>query len=140
MNYTTEAIKKAIEGGYNHPLVSKNLSLSRRKAEGEDVKPNFSTFFLDPDFWIALGKSLGWDEPEKEYELPRNLKERQKILIYLEDKVGVIVNVKNGIALVAPYSKNVRDYKETWHNFIDCLAEKKSSEEFFKQILTQNNE
>ena len=51
MNYINEAIKKAIEAGYD------NQNARYYQLPGfDDPKP----VFLDPDFWECLGKSLGW--------------------------------------------------------------------------------
>lgn len=44
-----DAIKKAIEGGYKVPW---NYLI---------IKDTHANIFLDPLFWRALGKSLGWE-------------------------------------------------------------------------------
>ena len=71
-----QTIKKAIKGGWNMGLVGDDFSLSFTKVmEGkanytikkddgytfyEDVP--VSRIFLDPKFWQALGKAMGWGE------------------------------------------------------------------------------
>jgi len=47
-NYYNEAIKKAIEGGYN------------KRPSGYDDDKYRMRVILDPLFWQALGKALGW--------------------------------------------------------------------------------
>ncbi len=57
-----EAIKLAIEkGGYN------NLTVSQMEhAKAGNLREEF--YVLDPLFWQALGKALGWEEQSFGYE------------------------------------------------------------------------
>ncbi len=52
-----QAIKKAIEGGWNDRLY-------RVDTGNTEVWTHHSSFLLDPRFWQALGKALGMDEGE----------------------------------------------------------------------------
>lgn len=54
------AIKKAIEGGYNDtpPFVYSNFGEVIPKANITDLV--YKSYFLDPKFWQALGKQQGW--------------------------------------------------------------------------------
>lgn len=56
-----EAIQKAIGGGY--PEGKYTFSVS-----GGHVKTDTNAIFLDPLFWQALGKAMGWKEWERESE------------------------------------------------------------------------
>lgn len=56
---TTQAIQKGIEGGYKNELVE-HWVVSGGSSGGEVEK-----FFLDPLFWQALGKALGWEKCPK---------------------------------------------------------------------------
>lgn len=52
------AIEKAIEGGYEHDLISGLLSDFEKGIYAN--WNNYCVLLLDPLFWQALGKSLGW--------------------------------------------------------------------------------
>lgn len=47
----SEAIKKAIEGGYD-----------RTRSRGLEGECRINFCLLDPQFWQCLGKAMGWDE------------------------------------------------------------------------------
>lgn len=98
-----KAIKKAIEGGW-HP---KGL-----KIEGYPISwiiqatINRSKFWerycLEPLFWQALGKAMGWENGEMVIH--------EKMVAY-------------------------QQWKIYWHCFIDALAEGKTPDEFFNELL-----
>lgn len=54
MNIPREAIEKAIEGGWN-PSGSATISMQEAIE-----RLRYEEIALDPTFWQALGKSLGW--------------------------------------------------------------------------------
>lgn len=89
---TNEAILKALENGYE----PKELSLP----EGWTAQ-----ILLDPEFWRALGKGLGWDkyEPGEPF--------------YIPDR-----------------HRNSPRWKKQWHFLIDHLAEGKDINSFFEEI------
>lgn len=67
---------------------------------------------LDPKFFQSLGKSLGWEE-----------KDKQSLRTYKMSGGG-------GNMLKGMYQWN-----KYWHRFIDHLAEGKDAEEFFASLL-----
>ena len=58
MEYTKEIIKKAIEGGY-YNAVAKEVLDSYKNHEVQTVY-DYGALFLDPSFWQAVGRKLGW--------------------------------------------------------------------------------
>lgn len=59
MIYIEQAIQKSIKGGYKITPV-----LARESVEVDVYKVNLTCIFLQPLFWQALGKALGWDKEE----------------------------------------------------------------------------
>lgn len=111
------AIEKAITAGY--PKESRPWC----QECGED----YFRVLLDPLFWQALGKAMGWEDEC--------------------DKCGTIQSVIDHE--VAEYNESVCKlingfgdkhimflrWKSVWHNFIDHLAEGGDVEAFFNQLL-----
>lgn len=75
MKIPIEVIKKAIDGGwkpfndfdkviYETRIETGWLFVIRGKQK--IVELNLSSIALDPEFWVALGKSLGWDDTGKD--------------------------------------------------------------------------
>lgn len=91
-----KVIKLAIEAGYEY------------KGDGYWSLPHES-YLIDPKFWQALGKSLGWGE-----------------------KCKNCGSIANGLCQEHKY---IRDWKIPWHRFIDHLAEGKDVDEFFKDLI-----
>lgn len=103
-----KAIQKAIKGGWSTSYVSLN---SRRYHD---------KYLLDPLFWQALGKSLGWiDEAWPNGEMKCENKFGR-----CDEKYCSYGGYKN------PYG--------VWHNFIDHLAEGKDIESFFQTLLANH--
>lgn len=116
-----EAIQKAIEGGYLAEAYEhfktrmknpdENIIVHIEKWENDYFAYMFggtwncSTIFLDPLFWQALGKSLGW-RGEKKY-----------------------INVTD-----ETFGK-FETWECYWHRFIDHLASGKDAESFFQELL-----
>lgn len=128
------AIQKAIEGGYGDFLSLKNINqfyvvFNRKetttieKNDVEEIVPITQSFaiehiLLDPLFWEALGKSLGWSNIK--YTIPKF----QRSAIPEDNRIG--------------YKHETRDISEWqfhWHRFIDHLAEGKDAESFFNELL-----
>lgn len=68
-----ETIKKAIEGGLKEGKAWKFISANSYwvvwlDGNGTETPINTSVYFLDKDFWINLGKALGWEEEDPEVE------------------------------------------------------------------------
>lgn len=58
-----EAIKLAIrKGGYRFAFSNKKESLDYSDYVGSPEETSYDEIVLDPLFWQALGKALGWDE------------------------------------------------------------------------------
>lgn len=93
------AIKKAIEGGYNGIQVGLEFWCG---IETKTAKEYPQLALLDPLFWQSLGKAMGWKEK-----------------MYIEGKG----------------ERNVKEWLEYWHNFIDHLAEGKDADSFFNELL-----
>lgn len=60
-----EAIQKAIEGGYRTYLKDNPVGLQTHGYVQHYGGVPVNTIFLDPLFWQALGKSLGWVKGEE---------------------------------------------------------------------------
>ena len=122
----TEAVKKAIEGGYDpHKYFTKGkwgnpikcvvrsnknwtvlYSSGHRMDSGTDLEHDFLHFLLDPEFWKCLGKAMGW-----------------------KDKI-----------VCCDYSVNCqetmvrKEWLYEWHTFIDHLASGGQIETYFKEL------
>lgn len=117
-------IKSAIRGGYEHFLMSDgNNGL---KAIGECK----SDILLDPLFWQCLGKAEGWTG--------------EKIRMCNGCGVALKWNEKEDMNGQHGGKKgcgsDIQEYEGQWliemHRFIDHLAEGKSIDEFFNNLLT----
>ncbi len=113
-----QAIQKAIEGGWKHPLLKNNpkADIKGLLEEGHLTADHYlRDAFLDPLFWQALGKAMGWGKCKRcmgtgylDYQTPCH-------------ECG--------------HSGFTADWKMNWHNFIDHLAEGKDAESFFNELL-----
>lgn len=112
-----DAIKLAIEGGYKGEIMFKYFP-----PEGDEI----DHFLLDPLFWQALGKSLGWKESRHE------LFTDGSGAYYCRFCGQNFPELKCIIGIECPKAK---PYLYYWHHFIDHLAEEKDSELFFKELL-----
>lgn len=111
-NYVAGAIEKAIEGGWG-PHGS--VKLNGHPWKVYEVKANFyqqPTWCLDPNFWQALGKSLG--EPEG-----------------LDDWVCHF----NPPVITNPPAMLLLWRDKAMHCFIDHLSEGKDPNSFFEDLL-----
>lgn len=122
------AISRAIEGGYDFEGKLKNVGLGngvwelnkpdeivvRRKEVLIDYEEIVKYYFPismvreNPLFWQCLGKALGWWH--------------------------CTVHVDGGEEVRCEDRKH-DDWFKNWHRFIDSLAEGKSPEEFFNQLI-----
>jgi hypothetical protein len=103
MTHIEQAIKEAVENGYaDHAYCNE---FDKYESSGSYC---YSTVFLDPLFWQALGKARGWrqDVVEQDVQL-------------LDNKASILVNW---------------GWKLRWHRFIDHLAEGKDAEIFFAML------
>lgn len=53
-----EAVSKAISQGWMKDMVREN-KLTKWEIYGDEID-HMDSFLLDPEFWKALGKSIGW--------------------------------------------------------------------------------
>ena len=127
-----EAIEKAIEGGYGvlvrpyiKPLV---LDVSKMEAETwrnvlDFIESNHleEKIFLDPLFWQAMGKAMGWGGKTGEHF------EQEKF------KNGKVKSKCSSCGDRWPYRGNFC-WLYHWHCLIDWLAEGKSVESFFEEL------
>lgn len=109
-----EAIQKAIEGGWGKEQFSaSHLNLRVVNTEEGSIDMPLDCVFLDPLFWQALGKAMGWEGKVQEVIDTRTENPRFQ--------VGGWVNKG--------------DWKTEWHRFIDHLAEGKDAESFFNELF-----
>jgi hypothetical protein len=106
-----DAIQKSIEGGWKKGQELHSIQAKiwfKRDYHGLNLKRgvSFSEALLDPSFWVSLGKSLGWDDPNKA-------------------TAGYITY----------YEATGEDYWcYMWHRLIDSRRAGKSIEQFFEQL------
>lgn len=114
-----EAITGAVKEGYRVSIFD-GIEMSFNGANTEwsvwTRTDNLSSFmvrveesFLDPCFWQALGRGLGWDHAIKTLHV-----------------------VDNGRPTIV--TKTGKSWLSYWHCFVDCLAEGKTPEDFFEQL------
>lgn len=116
-----EAVNKATEGGY-HINGSDGIETEYGGANSEysvwTRKDNASSFivpvaetFLDPRFWHALGRGLGWKQ-----------------------KVMTVPAVENGRSTLV--TRAGQHWLYHWHRFIDHLAAGETPEAFFVALTS----
>lgn len=93
------AIQKAIEGGWKDNRTVLKVAFSKLQVD--------AIALLDPLFWQALGRSLGWG-----------------------DKNTSMWDIKGTI-----FEIEMPEWEHHWHRFIDHLAEGKDAESFFNELL-----
>ena len=114
------AIKKAIEGGWKGAYI-RQFWVSDDVRLGSDNNFELTGVFLDPLFWQALGKAMGWgDTTGKHYEGEKY-------------RNGKPITKCSSCGNRWPYG-NDWCWLYHWHRFIDHLAEGKTAEDFFNLI------
>lgn len=108
-----QAIELAIKGGWSTSYVSLNS------------KKYYEKYLLDPLFWQALGKSLGWNKTE--YHESKGIEVIAVGKHKCNQKCSPRLNYY-GVEWVGEV------WKFHWHRFIDHLAEGKDVEEFFTNL------
>jgi hypothetical protein len=120
-----EAVNKATEGGYHingsdgtetdYGGANNEYSVwTRRDNESSFIVPVAETF-LDPHFWHALGRSLGW-----------------------EQEVMTVRAVENGRSTLV--TRAGQHWLYHWHRFIDYLATGQTPEAFFATLTPSQPE
>lgn len=136
--FTQQAIERAVKSGYKG-CEGDEFVLDEGQIFHFGGKVNEYRIFFDPAFWIALGRAEGWnDHSTIDYRLPENEEERRKMLIDLENNIGVIISQGHNIAVVSPYRKGL-DYKGNWHLLLDHLGDGGTAETFFQSLLENNS-
>lgn len=107
-------IEKAIK------IAEKNGHVRERYMSGEWVSVGIT--LLDPTFWQALGKGLGWEN---------------RVCFFCGEKYRKIDGEYHEYCdkCSKPFHEEIPEYKYHWHRFIDHLAEGKDAESFFKELL-----
>ncbi len=109
MNGANEATEIAIhEGGYGLPE-GFTRQVHMKHGLTKEVDYCVMEIWLDPLFWQALGKALGWQEATR-----------------------VVVPVQNANP-IRHYAGTVWQYH--WHRFIDHIADGKDPDDFFKALI-----
>ena len=116
-----EALHKAAAEGYQvqsfdgvemyYSGANSEYSVWTRKDNHSSFMELVEKTFLDPLFWLALGRTLGWDT-----------------------EVMTVHEVENGRPTVVTRAGQYWLYH--WHRFIDHLAEGKTAESFFEGFST----
>lgn len=110
-----QAIKKAIEGGYQQ---KENHRYPERFGNGlHGISEDFCIFetLSDPTFWQSLGKAMGW-KSRKHHLWPA-------LEIIPKDDYEVVRR-----------EQVMEDWFYHWHRLIDFLAEGKTIEQFFEGL------
>ena len=106
-----EAIKKAIEGGFElRPKGGTEIYLNNA---GHNWKEIAEYNYLDPLFWQALGKSLGWKKNKG---------------------CQCCHKVECDYSTTGCPWYQTEEYIYHWHRFIDYLVEGKNAESFFEEL------
>lgn len=110
-----EAIKKAVEGGYD---TTNATGITWSKLFPDDYETFQADILLDPSFWRSLGKALEWK------------------LTCPDRCVGGLGALRGNmyISCTSCGNKGIEGWSYQWHRFIDHLAEGKSAESFFQNL------
>ena len=93
-----EAIEKAIEGGWDK---------TRALFNPNNASYSMEKVYLDPEFWQALGKSIGWRLDKTQFSEGRQGHTRTYLM---------------------------SGWQYRWHNFIDHLSDGGTIEEYFDKL------
>lgn len=107
-----KAIKKAIEGGWR-PKAEKATDILTYSGEIIGIQKTaflgYSQMLLDPLFWQALGKAMGWKGTENHnHELNEDC---------------------------SSSCWGMDGWQLTWHRFIDHISSGKDADSFFEELL-----
>lgn len=110
-----EAIRLAIEkGGYSLKFAEQRyqIDVADRSHPGSIA---LTSMFLDPAFWRALGKALGWSMEFQDINTMTNASGEFKSAIFPE-------------------------WLYQWHRFIDHIADEGEPDDFFKELLAERSD
>lgn len=117
-----EAIKKAIEGGWKGLEFNDSIRIDNfRPADvhsrvwgesilGEQHITTIAQIVCDPQFWIALGKSMKWKEDKPKVSITTDLGVMSSRVLY-------------------------EGHLAEWHRFIDHLVVGKDIDSFFRDLI-----
>ena len=112
-----QAIKKAIEGGWNFSDIATDEKYLIEEME-ERPSTRYRQIFLDPNFWKCLGKVMGYEE-----------------IYYCEDKEHCEFAGTPPFECQGHYKRPNNSWEAIWHEFINYLADGKSAEDYFKELI-----
>ncbi len=114
-----EVLKTATEGGYHvngsdgmdtdYGGANSKYSVWTRKDNASSFIISVADMFLDPHFWRALGRGLGWDQ-----------------------EVRTVHAVENGRSTIVTRAR--QHWLSHWHRFIDHLAAGNTPEAYFESL------
>jgi len=146
MDYTQEAIKRAIEGGWE-PVDFTDMPLENRgvlfyedfpKDKREDIDREF-VYFYDteyPEEGYYAGMLMSLAVIDKNFWKALIPKEKKVVLNLSEMKSTVMGKPWHREKQVATYMKKTPNrWKTEWYSLIDHLASGQDIESFFKKIL-----
>ena len=138
-----QAIKKAIKGGYRKQETWIKIRLRERPNENEWIGDEWQDVFgelairtavLAPNFWQCLGKASKWGEVKP---CPSCDGGRRDFPAFHDPATHQNHPTTCGLCDgTGSYPKNRSDddWEQHWYDFIGCLAEGKSAEEYFDTI------
>ena len=139
MTPINKAIKEAIKGGYKAEWKLGAVFELKPRPNAEEIGERLMSFdevFTDPEFWKALGKARGWYKySEVEIELPTNEESRKQRLIELENNFGVILRIHDHLAIVSPYKKEQKTWREYAHDWFSNRLSGGSDDDWFEKNL-----
>lgn len=128
------AIKKALSGGWQPKGITFSIEAMSYKVQALDKVKYKERFLLDPLFWQALGKSLGWDEHfvGKHYS---NINADDGSLVEVS-KTGkhtcnehCITRINHGVEWAD------QEWLYRWHSLVDHLANGGDADSFFEALI-----
>lgn len=108
-----KAIGLAVKEGWRATHTVNGIKMTNKNWQAQTVVVGhfILTWFSDPLFWQALGKSLGWDENSD-----------------MADAMIYALSVRTGKKILPKWAKEM-------HRFIDHLIAGKSAESFFEELI-----
>jgi len=134
-----QAITEAITAGW-HPFSA--VKLNGKEWTAHEVIVNYyhqPTYLLDPSFWQALAKARGWGK--QPYHTTTGKPWGKRICNHCGTDCDIQPKRETGCRhdhfpeACDVCTKNVADWDDQWHRFIDHLAEGLSPETFFERLL-----